>query len=147
MKHSMGYTYPDDIARANAAYDAWGDDPEQLFCSAGKALANVMIRNVEAIQGFDSRSFHLCSENIEMLLFNFLQEIINYKNTQQLLLAHFQITITCSGTEWVLNCKALGERFDPLRHEQMVDVKAITLQHFKLSQNNEGWAAHVVLDS
>jgi len=146
MKHGTGYSYPENSAPDDMFFEAWGDDIEQLFCAAGKALANVLIRNVEAVQGVESRSFHLCSENLEMLLFNFLRELIHYKNTQQLLLAHFQVAVTCSTTETVLKCTARGERLDRLRHEQIVNVKAVAMHHCKLSRSGEGWAAHVTLE-
>jgi SHS2 domain-containing protein len=146
MKSSTGYKNQQDFAIKDVSFDAWGDDPDQLFCAAARALANLITNNADAIQGVDSRSFHLCSENIDNLFSSFLQEILYYKDAQQFLLAHFQVTITFSGTEWVLNCKARGEPFDPLWHEQAMGVKAVALNRFEISRINGGWAAHVILD-
>ncbi|PSO67356.1 MAG: hypothetical protein BRC42_16445 [Cyanobacteria bacterium QS_1_48_34] len=39
-----------------------------------------------------------------------------------------------------------GETLDPNPHQQIVDVKAVTLHHFQLEQTGEVWTATVILD-
>ena len=46
----------------------------------------------------------------------------------------------------MLEATGAGEPLDPARHSQRVDVKAVTLHHFALSQTPRGWEAHVILD-
>jgi SHS2 domain-containing protein len=110
------------------------------------ALVNVMIKNIDAIQENESRSLHLCGDTMELLLFNFLQEIIYYKDAEKLLLVYYHLDIENTLKEWVLNCRAAGEDLDPLRHEQLVDVKAVTLHQFKVPQSDRGWSAFIILD-
>jgi SHS2 domain-containing protein len=39
-----------------------------------------------------------------------------------------------------------GEVLDPMRHDQVVDVKAVTLHRFQVARSPEGWKAFVILD-
>jgi SHS2 domain-containing protein len=41
---------------------------------------------------------------------------------------------------------ACGEVLDPDRHHPRVDVKAVTLHHFRLEKTDCGWKASVILD-
>ena len=142
----MGYEFLEDVALADVACKVWGDTLEALLTEAGVALVNVMINNIDAIQENESRSIHVCGETMEMLLFNFLQEIIYYKDAEKLLLVYFQLDIENTQKEWVLNCRAAGEVLDPLRHEQLVDVKSVTLHQLDVSRNDRGWSAFIILD-
>ena len=45
-----------------------------------------------------------------------------------------------------LTAEATGEKLNPLRHELLVDVKAVTLHRFTVKQTPEGWEATVILD-
>jgi SHS2 domain-containing protein len=46
----------------------------------------------------------------------------------------------------VLEAIACGEILDPERHHPRVDVKAVTLHHFRLERTDRGWRASVILD-
>ena len=45
-----------------------------------------------------------------------------------------------------MTAEAYGEVIDRERHELLVDVKAVTMHHFKVEETAEGWTATVVLD-
>jgi SHS2 domain-containing protein len=45
-----------------------------------------------------------------------------------------------------LNAVTTGEAIDRDRHEQRVDVKAVTLHRFQLEKTDDGWTAMVILD-
>ena len=142
----MGYEFLEDVALADVACKVWGDTLEALLTEAGVALVNVMINNIDAIQENESRSLHVCGDTMELLLFNFLQEIIYYKDAEKLLLVYYHLDIENTQKEWVLNCRAAGEVLDPLRHEQLVDVKSVTLHQLDVSRNDRGWSAFIILD-
>jgi SHS2 domain-containing protein len=46
----------------------------------------------------------------------------------------------------LLHACAAGEKLDPERHEQRVDVKAVTLHQFRLQKTDGIWKALVILD-
>ncbi len=142
----MPYEFLAEAATADIAFHASGRDIQELFISAGDALMNVMIENLESIQFRQSRSIDLENEELDMLLFDALQELIYYKDAEQLLLRFTRIELSKSDDKYCLLGKAEGETLDPNRHLQRADVKAVTLHNFQLVRTIDGWNATVVLD-
>ncbi|HEY9653569.1 MAG TPA: archease [Coleofasciculaceae cyanobacterium] len=142
----MPYEFLEDIAIADIAFRAWGKDLEEIFKAAGDATVNAMIDNLEAIELKETRTFSLENDALDMLLFNFLQEFVYYKDSELLLLRSQQIQIEERDGEYHLTAVTQGEELDPERHEQRVDVKAVTLHRFQLEKTDEGWIALVILD-
>ena len=86
------------------------------------------------------------SEKIELLLFDFLDELLFFKDYKQLLFSKFEIDITQKNGKYSLHCIAHGEKLDIVRHKPKVDVKAITMHEFKVEQVKDGWKAKVLVD-
>jgi len=72
----MPYHYLEDIGTADIAFEATGRDLPELFIAAADATMNVMIDNLDAIESRETRQIELSNDSIEMLLFDFLQELI-----------------------------------------------------------------------
>lgn len=142
----MPYEFLEDIATADIAFHAWGDDLEEVFKASGDAVINTMIDNLDAIALTEVRTFKLENDALDLLLFNFLQEFIYYKDSELLLLRAQQIEIEQKASIYHLKATTQGERLDPDRHHQRVDVKAVTLHQFRLEKTDRGWAAQVILD-
>lgn len=142
----MPYEFLPDVAMADIAFRAWGKNLEEAFIAAGDAVINTMIENLESIRPIEGRNIVLQNTELDMLLFDLLQEIIFYKDSEQLLLRIQEIKIDEKKGEFVLTGKARGEKLDPIRHQQRVDVKAVTLHQFQLKRTVVGWEATVVLD-
>ena len=142
----MPYEFLEDIAIADIAFLATGSDLEAVFIAAGDATVNTMIENLDAIAPLQTRTFSLENDALDMLLFNFLQEFIYYKDSELLLLRPQQVTIAQQDSLFHLNAITAGETLDPEKHHQRVDVKAVTLHRFALEQTDNGWTAMVILD-
>ena len=142
----MSYEFLEDIAIADIAFRAWGENLEELFKAAGDATLNAMIDNLDAIERQETRTFSLENEALDLLLFNFLQEFVYYKDSELLLLRAQQVQIEEKHGNYHLSAVAQGEKLDPERHEQRVDVKAVTLHRFQLEKIENGWTALVILD-
>lgn len=123
-----------------------GKDLEEVFKAAGDATVNAMIDNLEAIEPKETRTFTLENEELDLLLFNFLQEFIYYKDSELLMLRAQQVDISEKNSVHQLSAVTVGEKLDPQRHEQRVDVKAITLHRFQLEKTDDGWTAMVIID-
>ena len=82
----MPYRYLEDVGTADIAFEATGRDLLELFATAADATMNVMIDNLHAIEPRETRQIELSNDNIEMLLFDFLQELIYFKDAKRLLL-------------------------------------------------------------
>jgi len=145
-KEKMAYRYLEDIAAADVAFEATGQTREELFMAAAEATLHVMIDNPQAIEPRQKRILEAADESLDILLFQFLQEIIYYKDAQQLLLQVSQIRIEPGTGGYRLRAEAVGEPIDPARHDMIVDVKAVTLHRLSVQQKKEGWVAVVVLD-
>jgi len=142
----MPYTYLEEIGTADIAFEATGRDLPQLFSAAADATTNVMIDNIEAIQPREKRRIELSSDQLDMLLFDFLQELIFLKDAERLLLRMRDTQIDKRDENYFLKATAEGEPLDVERHHQRADVKAVTLHGFSVERTEDGWKARVLLD-
>ena len=142
----MPYDYLEDIGTADIAFEATGRDLPELFTAAADATMNVMIDNLEAIEPHETRRIGLKNDAIDMLLFDFLQELIYFKDADRLLLRIREVQIDEKEDAYSLNATAAGELLDPARHQQRADVKAVTLHDFRVEKTDGGWKASVLLD-
>ncbi len=142
----MPFRYLEDIATADAAFEASGETVEETFLSAAEATIGVMIENPGAIRARESVSICLENDELDMLLFDFLQEIIYFKDSRCLLLRMRSLHIDLAGSPLTLTAEAAGETMIQGHHPLLTDVKAVTLHRFGIEQNEKGWTATVVLD-
>jgi len=142
----MPYKFLEDVGTADIAFEATGRDLPGLFTAAADATMNVMIDNLDAIEFRETRQIELSNDNIEMLLFDFLQELIYFKDARRLLLRARETQIDQKGEAYFLKAKVAGERLDDARHQQRADVKAVTLHGFSVKEYDGGWKARVLLD-
>jgi SHS2 domain-containing protein len=142
----MPYRYLEDIGTADIAFEATGHDLAELFRDAADATMNVMIDNLDAIEPRETRHIELSSDQIDMLLFDFLQELIYFKDAERLLLRVRDARIEERDGNYLLTAETAGEPLDAARHHQRADVKAVTLHGFSVRKENDGWKARVLLD-
>jgi SHS2 domain-containing protein len=142
----MPYRYLEDIAIADAAFEAWGDNLEEMIRSAADATMNVMVRDLSAIRLRKHRHMQIKDSQIDMLLFQLLQELIYYKDAEQLLLRVQGVRLVQNESEWIAYAELAGESIDPERHDLVIDIKAVTLRQFDARQTEQGWTACVILD-
>jgi SHS2 domain-containing protein len=105
-----------------------------------------MVADLTTIRTVEEVEFRLEEQPLDMLLFNFLGELIFLKDARPLLLRVTRVMIIPTGSHYTLKATAGGERPDPARHPLTVDVKAVTLHHFRVEETAGGWRAEVVLD-
>jgi SHS2 domain-containing protein len=142
----MPYTYLEDVATADVAFRAAHTSLAGVFIAAADATMNVMVEALDSIRPVVSRRIALENGSLEMLLFDFLQELIYYKDAEQLLLRVHEVSVEHVDRRHVLHADARGERLDRDRHRTLVDVKAVTLHDFSLNRTAAGWEAFVILD-
>ena len=142
----MPYRYLDDIATADVAFNAWGETVEEMFAAAGAALLNVMVENPQAVEPRENLTITLEAEQLDLLLFAFLQEFVFYKDARRLLLTTATLAVSRNDDACRLNAVLAGEPIDSVRHHLGVDVKAVTLHRFQVEETPAGWEATVILD-
>lgn len=143
----MPYRYLENIATADVAFEAWGATLEELFSAAADATLNVMVEEPATISCEVTIPIDLENNALDLLLYDFLTEIIFLKDSRQLLLRPRAISLSEEDGTWELSLDLCGARIDPALHRLNVDVKAVTLHHFNLVQlGDNSWQATVVLD-
>jgi SHS2 domain-containing protein len=140
------YQYRDDIATADVAFEAWGTSVEEVFISAADATMNVMVEDLGTIGRSLELPIELEHDQLDLLLFSFLNELIFLKDARQLLLRVESLSIKSANSKFILKGVVYGEGIDAQKHPLRVDVKAVTLHRFSLQQTDAGWEAFVILD-
>jgi|SRR6184192_4685747 len=107
----MPYHYLEEIGTADIAFEATGRDLPELFSDASDATMNVMIDNLDAIEPRETRHIELSNNEIDMLLFDFLQELIYFKDAERLLLRVRAVQIEQRNEKYFLKAEAPANRW------------------------------------
>jgi SHS2 domain-containing protein len=142
----MPCRFQDEISTADVAFEAWGATREELFISSAAALLRTMTAAPEQVARQKSLTVRLAHEELDLLLWSFLQELIFIKDARRLLLHADKVLIEQRGGLFRLQAQLSGERIDAGRHRLLVDVKAVTLHRFQVAFMDDLWRAVVVLD-
>jgi len=142
---SQAYTFLEDTAIADMAFEATGDTPAELFQAAGQALFEGMA-DTRRIRPKVQKEIRLQHEQIDQLLYDWLSELIYLKDAERLLFREFSVQLKQNG-EWSLSSTVRGEPIDPKRHGLRADAKAVTYHQFEVVRTETGgWKARVVVD-
>ena len=140
----MSYRYLEDVAVADIAFEAKGKSLGELFISCAKALENSMA-DLKSIDSKEKRFIAKSAESVDLLLYDFLSELVYLKDTEQMLFGKFSVKIRKSKT-FKLEAIAFGERINPKKHKLEDDVKAITMHDYKITKTKTGFKTQILLD-
>lgn len=130
---------------ADVFFVAKADTLPALFNECALAVEETMVE-VTKVKLKDKVKILGESDKVESLLFDFLDELLFFKDYRQLVFSKFDIDIKESSGKYSLVCQAQGEKIDFSRHEPKVDVKAITMHEFKVEKVKDAWKAQVLID-
>ncbi len=130
---------------ADILFQAKAETLGELFEQCALAVEESMIK-LKQIQPKKEIKIKGKNLKLEYLLFDFLNDLLFYKDSQQLLLSRFKCIIKESQKGYELACSAFGEKLNPEKHEQKVDVKAITMHMFEVKKKGKSWMAQVLID-
>lgn len=142
----MAYKFIDGVTMADIAFEATGKSIEELLESAGQALTNTQVLDIKKIKPKTEKKIEIKSQNEERLLHDFLQELIFLKDAELLLVSKYEIKVSRTENGITLNATLKGEQIDNIKHDMLVDVKAVSWHLFKLEKTKQGWKAFVILD-
>jgi SHS2 domain-containing protein len=137
----MPFKINEEIAIADVAIEVWAETIEGLFQDSGLAVSEVMV-DTKTVEQKIELDISINSTSVEMLLYDFLSEIVYLKDAKSLLFSRFDVKIN----ELDLFAKLWGEKIDRERHHLRTDVKAVTLYRFEVKKENGIWKAEFVLD-
>jgi SHS2 domain-containing protein len=129
---------------ADILFQVEADSLGELFEQCGLAVeeSQLELDNVE-----QTKTQEITGENekLEYLLFDFLDDLLFYKDSEQLIFSKFDINVEKVDDKYHLKCIAYGEQISK-KHEQKVDVKAITMHMFEVKLFDGTWKAQVLID-
>src|SRR2546423_14997119 len=107
-------------------------DLAALFADAGRALFSAIVEDSDAIRPQRSVEIRLPLEETELLLFDWLRELLYQFDAQHLVFGRFDVKLDDNG----LVGRAEGEPFDAERHIPLHKVKAITYHGLRVDKRD-----------
>jgi SHS2 domain-containing protein len=138
------YTVREDIAVADCALEIEGQSLDDLFETAARAVAELMV-DPATIAPSLTREIALAAPSLELLLFDFVAELIFLKDSELIVLTDVSARVQAS-TPCRLEVRAAGGRIDRPRTLLRADPKAPTLHDLGVEPAGEGWRARLVID-
>lgn len=139
----MPFKFLPEAATADLALEVRTQTLEALFKTAALAVEEAMV-NTKNVAPIVEKEIILERSSIEELLFDFLQELIFYKDSESLFFSQFEVKIE-KNKFYKLKSKIKGEELNYAKHELRDDVKAVTMHQFQVKKNKE-WFLKAILD-
>jgi SHS2 domain-containing protein len=117
-------------------------DLNNLFAQAGKGFFSLIVENIEDIALKENLTIKIEGNDLEYLLFDWLNELLYISETKHLVFSEFTVSIDDKG----LSATVAGEKLDLSRHSLDHEIKAITYHGLLVKEENNGWLAEVILD-
>ena len=143
----MAWTFHflEEIALADIAFEAEGDSIEDVFRGATQALLESMA-NPATVSGGWERAIERTDVDPSALLFDWLSEVLYWKDAAGVVFREAPLTLTREGEVWLLRARLIGAPVDQHSQELRNDVKGVTKHLYELKQDGRQWKAKVVLD-
>ena len=138
------YEFLDDVALADCAVEIEGRSLDDLFETAAAAIASLMV-DPATLAITEERAITLEASELDMLLYDWLSEMIFLKDRDSQVFPHARVRVTGDGPYRHV-ADIHGGTIDPRRTALGADPKAVTLHRFALEPVNGGWRARVVID-
>jgi SHS2 domain-containing protein len=138
------YAFLEEIALADCAFEAEGRDLNDLFETVARALAEIMV-DPATIAVTVRREVGLAAEALDLLLFDWMAELIFLKDSERLVFTETAVEVS-PGQPCRLRAHGAGGTIDRARTRLRADPKAPTFHQLALEPHGAGWRARVVID-
>jgi SHS2 domain-containing protein len=138
------YEFLEDVALADCAVDIEGRSLDDLFETAAAAIARLMV-DPTTLTITVERQIALEAAELDMLLYDWLSEMIFLKDRDSQIFPHARVRVTGEGP-YQLTADVQGGTIDPEHTALGADPKAVTFHQFALQPVDGGWRARVVID-
>ncbi len=137
----MKYKFLDHTA--DIMFEAYGNSLNKLFENSALATEATMV-DLKQIKQDTQRKVNLKNQSIETLLYDFLSELLYFKDAELLLFSDIKVEIK-KNKIYFLKAILYGEKLTE-EHSQKVDVKAVTFHKFEIKKRARDYVARVILD-
>ena len=129
---------------ADVLIRAYGSTLEEAFANAALAVFEV-ITDTSRVEPRKSVDVEIEAEDLEQLLYRWIDELIFYHDSEGLVFSRFEVKIVRENSSYKLTGRAWGEVFDPSRHEHRTVVKAMTYAQMEIGKvDNVNYVQFVV---
>jgi SHS2 domain-containing protein len=132
------------VALADCALDIEGVDAADLFETAARALAELMV-DPGTLPRTTVHTITLEARQLDLLLFDWLGELIYRKDRDREVFPEARVTLEGAGPARLV-ARVHGGVIDPGQTTLRADPKAVTFHQFALSSDGGTWRARVVID-
>ncbi|OYT27696.1 MAG: hypothetical protein B6U97_00850 [Candidatus Altiarchaeales archaeon ex4484_96] len=129
---------------ADLKYRAYGKTLDECFINSAKALTH-SIADLDSIGKKTSTVLEFECFDLDMLLHDFLSELIYLFETKKMLYSEYQITLD-KKKKYYLKVKAFGEKINPDKHTLKSGIKAVTLHDFFVKKKDGLWISQILCD-
>ncbi len=139
----QGFTFVDHTA--DVAARLRGATLDDLFAAAAAAFT-AAITVPEAVAPRQSRAVTLEAADLELLLVDWVGELLYLFETEQFLVAEARPRVAGHDRRWRVEAEISGETRDPARHPIKVLVKAVTFHGLRIERRADGYETLLVFD-
>jgi SHS2 domain-containing protein len=140
------YEVLDTVAIADCALEIEGTDLDDLFATAGRALAEMMVDPATLTPSLE-RQIDLEAPSLDLLFFDWLSELIGLKDAEGAAFPEVEAHVE-RGTPCRLRARLVGGPLhDGSTPALRSDPKAVTFHLFRVEPWAGGWRARVVIDT
>jgi len=140
MKRFDWVEHPSDIG-----FRAYGHNLAEAFENAALALFEIMV-DTSKVEPLEKVDIDLGAEDEKALLYDWLDRLIYFHDSRNLVLSRFSVKITRTPNGLKLSARAWGEAFDPGKHPERAAVKAMTYHMMEIKQEPRKCYVQAVVD-
>jgi SHS2 domain-containing protein len=129
---------------ADLRFRAYGKTLGECFSNAAKAMFNAVVDS-STVRAQTEKTIKLSSPKLELLLHDWLSEILFYFEDEGLIFSDFKVEVK-TGKNFELSGTLSGEKYDPKRHAILTEIKAVTYHEMKIKEEKGIWSAEVLCD-
>jgi SHS2 domain-containing protein len=121
---------------------AYGADIKQVFANAALGLFNLMA-DLDGFKEDVQRGLELSAEDVEILLVEWLNELIYIFDVEHIIFKRFEIEEL---TSTQIKARCFGEKIKPGKHKLKREIKAATYHMLRISKEDGSYKVQVIFD-
>ncbi len=132
---------------ADVQVRSWGSSLEEAFSQTAYSLMATITPNLNKITPKVERIITIEAEDKEALLFDFLSEFLYIFDVDELVFNQIYVhSIEKFNDNFKLRATLKGEKFDLIKHEIGIEVKAITYSFLNIEEKHASTIIDIVFD-
>lgn len=130
-----GYHYEYLDHTADVQLHSWGSNLERALEGLVVAMFGYMTDLSRIHPKVEATTVRVRAHDAPSLVFGFLQEWLSQFHESGFVARSVRVSGPVDRTEWVVDATGMGEEYDPSRHTQGTEVKAVTYGSLKVLEN------------